>query len=63
METAALLGKNRTTVFQWVKAGKLPSTPLGNVVLIRKEDVDRMLVAKTKRRRHGKAGQKVRGEE
>ena len=41
-EAADQLGKNRHTVARWISSGKLPATPFGNVVLICKEDLDRL---------------------
>ncbi len=38
-----MLGKNRNTIARWIRSGKLPATPLGNTVLIREEDVERLI--------------------
>ena len=40
-EAATKLGKHRNTVARWIKEGRFPVTQLGNVVLIRQEDVER----------------------
>ena len=41
-EVASKLQKHRNTVARWIKEGKLPATQLGNVVLIRQEDVQQV---------------------
>ncbi len=40
-EAASLLRKDRHTVSRWIKEGKLPARRVGNLVLIRKQDVQR----------------------
>ena len=42
-EVANRLQKHRNTVARWIKQGKLPAIHLGNVVLVRKEDVERVI--------------------
>ena len=37
------MGKSRNTVSRWIHGGKLAATPIGNLVLIPKEEVDRLL--------------------
>ena len=41
-EAANKLGKHRNTVARWIRDGKLPATQLGNVVLIRGEDLEHL---------------------
>ena len=41
-EVAQLLAKNRLTIRRWIRSGKLDGQRLGSVVLIRKEEVDRL---------------------
>ena len=38
-----MLGRHRKTIARWIASGRLTATRLGNVVLITKEDVDRMM--------------------
>ena len=41
-EAAAILQVNRLTVRRWVKAGKLWGEPVGQVTLLRKDEVHRL---------------------
>ncbi len=41
-EVADILKRNRHTIGRWIDRGKLPAIRLGNLLLIRKEDVERI---------------------
>ena len=43
-EVAGQLQKNRLTIRNWIRAGKLSATRVGNAALIREEDISHLLI-------------------
>ena len=41
-EVAEMFGKDRHTIARWIETGRLAAVRLGNVVLIRHEEIDRL---------------------
>jgi excisionase family DNA binding protein len=45
-ETASKLGKNRRTIWLWLKKGQLEGRRIGNIVFIPEDEVNRLLAIK-----------------
>jgi excisionase family DNA binding protein len=44
-EAAIILGRNRNTIARWIRTGKIKGERIGNLVLIRQEELERLKAA------------------